>query len=279
MQVLAANGQDADVLLIGNSSVAAGFISDDLAARLGVEVVYNAALDGSSMRQMEDWALNVAVPLTQPDTVVIGLTSRDLNDESISNEEVFEEYLTSTGRARFLGEEKIGQRVQRTLADISALVQISPFLRDPASLVSQYDPSGANDGSFQLPGDEYNPRPIDVTRTRERALNDFAVGGIETESLQRLTVALEAQGIDVVIVEMPYVAEDYLPLHQNGAEDYDAFHEAMVAFAESQALPYVDLTTRPWTKSEFYDFLHVNSSGIEIINSMLAQQLIELGLV
>ncbi len=118
-----------------------------------------------------------------------------------------------------------------------------------------------------------------MTRTRERALNDFAVGGIETESLQRLTVALEAQGIDVVIVEMPYVAEDYLPLHQNGAEDYDAFHEAMVAFAESQALPYVDLTTRPWTKSEFYDFLHVNSSGIEIINSMLAQQLIELGLV
>ena len=277
MQALAEGDRSADVLVIGNSSVAAGFIGDELEDLLGIDTVYNAALDGSSMRQMEDWALNVAVPLTNPGVLVIGLTSRDLNDDSISNAEVFDKYLESAGRARFLGEEKIGQKVQRTLADISALVKISPFLRDPASLVSQYDPSGANDGSFQLPSDDYDTRTLDVTRTREGALNDFALGGIETEALQNLTDALEAQGIDVVIVEMPFLAEDYLPLHQNGAADYEAFHEAAVAFAESQALPYLDLTDYPWTKSEFYDFIHLNSSGIALINSMLAEQLAELG--
>ena len=93
MQALAASGASADVLLIGNSSVASGFIADELEVLLGVDTVYNAALDGSSMRQMEDWALNVAVPLTNPGTVVIGLTSRDLNDDSISNADVFDKYL------------------------------------------------------------------------------------------------------------------------------------------------------------------------------------------
>ena len=277
MQALAASNNRADVLLIGNSSVAAGFISNDLEDLLGVDTVYNAALDGSSMRQMEDWALKVAVPLTNPSTVVIGLTSRDLNDDSISNAEVFEKYLTSTGRARFLGEEKIGQKVQRTLGDIFALVRISPFLRDPASLISQYDPSGAHDGSFQLPADDYVIRTLDVIRTRERALNDFALGGIETEALQRITDTLQANGIRVVIVEMPFVAEDYLPLHQNGAADYEAFRQVALAFADNESLLYIDLADYPWTKSEFYDFLHVNSSGIAIINSMLAEQLIELG--
>ncbi|MEE9183495.1 MAG: hypothetical protein V3U39_03325 [Acidimicrobiia bacterium] len=277
MEALAAAGRSADVLLIGNSSVAAGFISDELEDLLDVDTVYNAALDGSSMRQMEDWALNVVVPLTNPGTVVIGLTSRDMNDDSISNAEVFDKYFESAGRARFLGEEKLGQKVQRALGDVSALVRISPFLRDPASLISQYDPSGAHDGIFHLPSDDYDIRTLDVTRTRERALNDFALGGIETGALQRLTDALEAQGIEVVIVEMPFVAEDYLPLHQNGSADYEAFHDALVAFVDAHSVPYLDLTDYPWTKSEFYDFLHVNSSGIALINSMLAEQLAELG--
>ena len=277
MEALAAAGRSADVLLIGNSSVAAGFISDELEDLLGVDTVYNAALDGSSMRQMEDWALNVAVPLTNPGTVVIGLTSRDMNDDSISNAEVFDKYFESAGRARFLGEEELGQKVQEALGGVSALVRISPFLRDPASLISQYDRSGAHDGTFQLPSDDYNLRTLDVTRTRERALNDFTIGGIETRALRRLTDALKAQGIEVVIVEMPFVAEDYLPLHQNGSADYEAFHDALMAFADGHSVPYIDLTDYPWTRSEFYDFLHLNSSGIALINSMLAEQLTELG--
>ncbi len=277
MEALAAAGRSADVLLIGNSSVAAGFIGDELEDLLDVDTVYNAGLDGASMRLMEDWALNVVVPLTNPGTVVIGLTSRDMNDDSLSNAEVFDKYFESAGRARFLGEEELGQKVQQALGGISALVRISPFLRDPASLISQYDPSGAHDGTFQLPSDEYDVRTLDVTRTRERALNDFTIGGIETQALQRLTDALEAQGIEVVIVEMPFVAEDYLPLHQNGSADYEAFHDALVAFVEGRSVPYLDLTDYPWTKSEFYDFLHVNTSGIALINSMLAELLAELG--
>ncbi len=274
MEALAADGKTADVVLIGNSSVNAAFITEDLETMSGLGSFYNAGLDGSSMRLTEDWTLNVVVPLIAPKTVVIGLTSRDLNDASSSNAEVFEKYLTSRGRARFMGEETMGQQVQRSLGEVSALVRISPFIRDPASLVTQYNPDGPNTGEFILPGEDYNPRPLDITRTRERALNDFTLGGIETESLTRLVAELEAQGIEVIVVEMPYVAEDYLDLHPNGVADYEAYRTAVKSFTDSRGLPYIDLTDYPWTTGEFYDFLHVNSAGIALVNSMLAEALV-----
>jgi len=273
MEAMAATGETADVVLVGNSSVNAAFLADDLEAESGLGSFYNAGLDGSSMRLTEDWTLNVVVPLTSPEMVVIGLTSRDLNDASASNAEVFDKYFTSRGRARFMGEDTLGQRVQRALSGVSALVRISPFIRDPASLVTQYNPGGPNTGEFILPGEEYNPRPLDVTRTRERALNDYALEGIELDSLTRLVQELKSQGIEVVIVEMPYVAEDYLELHPNGVADYNDYRTVVAEFTTSQGLAYIDLTDYPWTTAEFYDFLHVNSTGIAIVNTMLAEAL------
>jgi len=276
IEALAAAGETVDLVLLGNSSVNSAFLDREIERQGGFGRVYNAGLDGSSVRQMEDWAMNVVVPQLQPETVVIGLTSRDLNDASVSNAEVFGNYLNSRGRARFLGEETTGQRVQQTLGGVSALVQISPFLRDPASLVTQYDPTGPPTGEFVLPGEDYSPRPFDITRTRERALNDYAVGGIELESLDRLVTELEEAGIEVIMMEMPFIAEDWLPLHPNGSSDYQAFRVALLDFAATRDLPLIDLTTYPWTTSEFYDFLHVNSAGIARINTMLAEELIKL---
>lgn len=278
MQAMAAAGETAAVVLIGNSSVNAAFVADDLEQLTGLGTFYNAGLDGSAMRQTEDWALNVVVPLTHPDVVVIGLTSRDLNDASTGNAEVFDKYLTSRGRARFLGEETAGQQVQQALSNVSALVQISPFIRDPAALVTQYSPGGPDTGEFVLPGEEYNPRPLDITRTRERALNDYSLGDGELESFGRLVEGLRSDGIDVVLVEMPFVAEDYLELHPNGAADYDAYRVTVESFASGRGLTYIDLTDYPWTTDEFYDFLHVNSTGIAIVNQGLAGGLQAAGL-
>ena len=274
MEAMAAAGETAEVVLIGNSSVNAAFLPEDLAASTGLGDFFNAGLDGSSMRQTEDWTLNVVVPLVAPETVLIGLTSRDLNDASSSNAEVYNNYLNSRGRSRFLGEETIGQKVQRALSEVSALVRISPFIRDPASLVTQYNPDGPDTGEFVLPGEEYAPRQLDITRTRERALNDFTLGGVELEALGRLVDSLESQGIEVVVIEMPYVGDEYLVLHPNGTADYDAYRQMVAGFTSERGLAYIDLTDYPWTTAEFYDFLHVNSTGIAIVNDLLADALL-----
>ena len=47
----------------------------------------------------------------------------------------------------------------------------------------------------------------------------------------------------------------------------------MATFTAENDLAYIDLTDYPWTTDEFYDFLHVNSTGIAIVNAMLADAL------
>ena len=131
----------------------------------------------------------------------------------------------------------------------------------------------ADTGEFVLPGEEYNPRPLDVTRTRERALNDYSLGGVELEALGRLVTQLDSLDIEVVVVEMPFVAEDYLDMHPDGVADYEAYRQLVATFTDGNDLAYIDLTDYPWTTDEFYDFLHVNSTGIAIVNAMVADAL------
>ena len=100
--------------------------------------------------------------------------------------------------------------------------------------------------------------------------------GIELESITDLVASLEEEGIIVIVVEMPYVAEDYLDLHPNGAADYDDYRAVVDTFTNAQGLAYIDLTDYPWTTAEFYDFLHVNSAGIDLLNRMLAEALVAL---
>jgi hypothetical protein len=273
MEALAASGTTVDTVFVGNSSVDIAFDAELFLQASGIDS-FNAALNGSSMQQIEAWTTEVVVPLLQPETVIIGISSRDLNDASSSNREVFENYSTSRGRAKFLSEETLGQRVQARLASVSALVEISPFIRDPASLITQYNPDGP--GTF-IPPEEYSPRAIDITRTRERALNDFTVGGHEFAALERLLADLKAQGIIVVLMEMPFVEEDYLPLHPDGSEDYQEFSEMLAATTSAAGVPLIDFTQYDWTKAEFYDFNHVNSTGKVRINQLLAESLNAIG--
>ena len=46
----------------------------------------------------------------------------------------------------------------------------------------------------------------------------------------------------------------------------------MATFTAENGLAYIDLTDYPWTTDEFYDFLHVNSTGIAIVNAMLGRR-------
>jgi hypothetical protein len=75
-------------------------------------------------------------------------------------------------------------------------------------------------------------------------------------------------------MDMPFIEEDWIPLHENGVEDYNTYRSTLLGFVESRGLDFIDMTTFGWTKDEFYDFLHVNSAGIELINAMLAEQLV-----
>ncbi len=280
MSALANNG-GAEIVFVGNSAVNSDIISDVIARDTRFERVYNAGLDGSPGKLIEDWTINVVEPLLGPEVVVIGLTSRDLNDGSRSNLSVTSGYMNSAGRASFLGQEAIGQKADRFFGELFALVRIRGFLRDPVSLITQYRDDIAEERIRAI--DDFTKQPyrndtILINRTRERALNDYSVdaGGdqdSQVAAVVRLIDKLQARGVQVVLVEMPYSGADYLSLHTNGAADYERYRTALRSIAHATGIPLIDGTRPEWTTDYFEDFLHLNSAGANTFSAELAAEL------
>lgn len=124
MDGLAATGE-ADVVFLGSSIVNAGF-DPELFAELSEPgtVVYDAALNATSPHLLELWAKEIMLPRLRPDLVVIGLSSRELNDHGISQAEQYERYVESIGRAFEIDEPSLSQRIDRAVSKVWALVRL-----------------------------------------------------------------------------------------------------------------------------------------------------------
>lgn len=272
----------AEIVFVGNSAVNSDIIGDVIARDSQFDSVYNAGLDGSPGKLTLDWASNVVEPLLGPDLVVIGLTSRDLNDGSRSNLSVTQGYLDSRGRAAFLGEETAGQQADRFFGELFAIVKIRAFLRDPVSLITQYRDDIAEERlriMDDFTREEYFNDRILIDRTRERALNDFSTGiseGTQAAAVVELIELLNGRGVQVALVEMPYSGMDYIDMHTNGQADYDAYRATLVEIAESTDTPLIDGTRPDWSTDYFEDFLHLNSAGANQFSTELATKLDEL---
>jgi len=273
------NEGGAEIVFVGNSAVNSDIISDVIARDSNFDRVYNAGLDGSPGKLTQDWVTNVVEPLLGPDVVVIGLTSRDLNDGSRSNLSVTDSYVNSRGRSAFLGQETNGQKADRLFGDLFAIVKIRAFVRDPVSLITQYRDDIAEE-RLRVMDDftrqEYSNDTILIDRTRERALNDFEIGIAEDSQASAVidTIkTLQSRGVDVVIVEMPYSGNDYIELHTNGQSDYDAYRATLEEIASTTGVPLIDGTRPDWSTDYFEDFLHLNSAAANEFSSQLAAEL------
>jgi hypothetical protein len=273
------NGEGAEIVFVGNSAVNSDIISDVIARDSSFDSVYNAGLDGSPGKLTQDWATTVVEPLLSPDVVVIGLTSRDLNDGSRSNLSVTDGYLNSPGRAAFLGEESNGQKADRLFSDLFAIVKIRAFLRDPVSLITQYRDDIAEE-RLRVMDDftrqEYFNDQILIDRTRERALNDYDTGiseGSQAAAVISTIETLQSRGVQVVVVEMPYSGDDYIDLHTNGQSDYDAYRATLQEIALTTDVPLIDGTQPDWSTDYFEDFLHLNSAAANEFSTNLAIEL------
>lgn len=267
-----------DVIFLGNSVGQAGFDPSLFAERTGFRNAYNASLDGASARLLERWTLEVVVPLLRPRLVVIGLTSRDLNDNGRANASLYGKYMESEGRAVFLGRADFSERLEGWGARLSHLVRVRPFLRTPKELITQLGDHESAADKLGPRGEELlPPRPYDPGRLaediRREALNDYSVGGSEVAALEALVVALRQQGIAVVFVEMPLVEEDYVPLHPEGADDYERFRKTLRRLADRQGVWLLPADGFPQDIVLFDDVYHLNVRGAELLTERLAEEL------
>lgn len=280
MAPLAASGGQ-DVVVLGSSMSGFGFDPSVLSRSGEGTTAFNASVYEASPRLLELWAEEVVLPQLLPEVVVIGLGSREMNDNGLRPMDSYEAYVEAPERRRAAGEASLATRFEGWLEGVSALVRIRFELRDPAefilSVVGRNSPLGPGqigpDGSFVPTRQDYRFLPEFADRYRDEVLNDYQVGGTQLEALERLIEELEARGVRVVLVDMPVVHDDYVPLHPDGESDFDAYRRALDDLASRQGILLI--RPDPWDDSFFYDPVHLNSKGRERLSTLLASVLAE----
>jgi hypothetical protein len=281
MEQLAAVG-GVDVVFLGSSIVNTGI---DPAAFVEhspwATSAYNASMPAASLRVLERWAAEVAFPMLTPRTVVIGMSSRALNDNGTNQQKAYDRYIDSRGRALHLGTATIAQRLQSTLEASSALFRVRSQMRLPFTFVKNIKagPRGSTvtDLGYQthLSKHRYESSRAFRRRMTSRVLNNYAVGGEELAALDAIVDAAISQGAEVYVIDMPVVESAYVGMHPRGAKDYADYEAAFARLAFDDRLQWASATSVAEHTRFFADPLHLNAKGARRLVRWMAKTVLE----
>ena len=269
----------ASVVFVGSSMVNAA-IDPDAFGRVAHRdrPAFNAAINGADARLVEPWLLDVVVPRLRPETVVIGVSSRDLNDQASHRQ--FDLFRTSDAGRWVMHHRALPDRIERAAERWSYLVRYRGDLRRPRRLAGHHDPlrEVAHVGSLgQLRALDiyatasYAVTPHFVREARADALHDYSIGGAQLAALRRTVAGLRARGVRVVLLEMPVTA-DAIALHPRGAADYARFTTRLRGVADATGARLVDLTKTFDSTRLFFDPFHLNGSGRAVFTAAIADR-------
>lgn len=270
---LEALGGEVDTLFIGSSVVGAGF---DATLMSGLGNVYTAWAGGISGRAIDLMSREILVPAADPERVVLVLTSREVNDRGIVD--AYDVLRSSPAMKRIDRNGTFLGSLQETIRDHSAFVRIRGAFRQPATLLEDLRNgpdtviTRTGHGLEWLELDGANRYARDHIDLETLALSDFTVGGPELEAVEDLVVWLQAQGIDVAIVNSP-VTDYWIDLHTDGAADYQRYLDEVEALAARHGVPLVDTSTETWPEELFADINHLNPRGAQQMAELMSIRL------
>ncbi|CAN5671506.1 hypothetical protein BH20ACT2_BH20ACT2_23360 [soil metagenome] len=246
---------------------------------VGDRPAYNASLIGASPVIVEFWTNEVVVPALAPETVVIGLSSRDLNANAKDYAADDTRFFTLPAVKELAGTGSAAERLERRLADWSALVRHREALRRPLQSLFDYDPPDRNvpeltDDGFetQLTGLSFRLDPVVAAFFRNEPLLGFTVSERHLDALRRLIDHLRDNDTRVVLVDAP-VTDAYIALHPRGADDYDAYQAAIAELADDSGAELIDVGV--WPDERFSDPLHLNGDGAARLTDLVEAHLRE----
>lgn len=276
-----------DVVFVGNSMSNVGFVPSAFSSALGGDVTaYNASLSSAIPRLVDVWTRSVVLPRLRPRVLVIGLTSFDLSDEPPGRTAFFDAYVASPGGRAALRDESAADRVERALEDRSELLANRVELRDPEQLLDA------------LRGDEPPPDPVvesidadgymafrNTQQFDERPpggpglnLTSWSLGVDDPLALHRLITTAQADGVRVVLVQLP-VTPEYLARHPH-PDDYARFESAVAAIAADTGADVLDLDGVVGTDHTYFaDEVHLNARGSAVLTEAVARGLRDLGAI
>jgi hypothetical protein len=271
------------VVLLGASQTGTDIAPVALAEQAeSVETAFNAWLVGAGMRTVERWAREFVVPRLAPSVVVIGVTSRELNDNL--PEEAFQKYRTSRAVVENLDSPSWLERVRMAAERWSAVVRHRERFRSPVGTLravlagdrsQEPDDPGVGPGGMLVDRIDWDLRvdPAHVERER-RALAGYRVGDRQTEAMVRLVSELRRRGVDVVLVDLPVYEPVTVPMHPRGAVDVARYRQALRSVAARLGVPLLDARRAgPWEREHFADPEHLNGRGARRLTAWLAAEL------
>jgi hypothetical protein len=237
---------------------------------------YNASLIGIGPIVVDAWTRLFVVKKLRPDTLVIGLSSRDLN-KNASLEEAAQGFSRTPGAKQLLGTESTADRIERRLSELSALLRYRSVLQKPNEALRDYVPAGQvplqlTDSGLEthLLGAQLSDTPAVRTFFRQHPLHNFALSASGIEAIERLIAAARRTGSRVVLLDVP-ITDLYISLHPRGQADYVAYQAAVDQLAARSGAEVV----RPgvWDPALFSDPLHLNGRGMRRLSADLDQHL------
>jgi hypothetical protein len=263
----------------------AAFTAADPAGRRA----YNASLDGASPALLRRWLTEEVAPRLRPTTVVITLSSLDLNTHANAATSALAAY-----NAASLTADGPGGRVSSWLVARSALVRYRTELRDPSAVVDAVSswrsgtplPRRSADGINGLIGPEgegLSRRSLHYLHdvgtksfTRDQLLAGFDIDSRQVDEARDLIRDLRANGTQVALVVLP-VTSDYISLHPRGQEDFDEFMVTARFLSTAGGAPLIDLHDQLPDDARFADTHHLNAEGQAWFSSTLPARLADAG--
>jgi len=291
MDAFARRNHRAKIVAVGASEMFFGLnpraLDDELG---GGRLAYNAALPGGIPRIMELWTTKVVLPRLHPEVLLVSVNSADLNDNGPSQKDFYDFFASSPAVRHLMDTETWLERLDRRFAGWSDLWRFRWILRRPADLMRAIrgqtiaaggEPVGADGVGLSQLNRRLVATPGSIRafqrRRRETWLKNYSIGSVESGALLRLVQSARAQGIAVVVVEMP-VTKYFAAAHPHGEADLEAFHRAIDRIVSTTGSVFVDASHIAATDDYFGGFVHLNGAGTKAFTSFIAQRLRALGL-
>ncbi len=269
-------GIKTDILFFGTSTAGAAFDPN--------LVVDQAAYDlwwaGAGTETLDAFAESFALTLfDDAETVVVGVTSREMNDARAAENAAVLADATRSLSWRRVADRSALTRTELVAGRYSVLVRHRSDLRRPTSwvswmLVNQTAEGLTTDETGRLTRYRDRPEPVmtdgDIAR-EELALADYSVGGPQADGLASLLRTLE--GKRVLLVFLPVSYADYGPLHPDGRANIDEARDVVERLAEEGGVDFLDASDLGEDRLLFGDANHLNQAGSEILTQRVLEYL------
>lgn len=252
---MAERGQTSTVV-VGTSMAWQGLVPEVL----GGADAYNAGLAGGVPTVTEQWLADEVVSVLRPRQVVWGLSALDFSDHyGDAGLEIYER--APATRSGLLAD------ADRELRGISAIFRQRSALRNPSLLLGPAEQDAAKRlrDAEEILGPSGERRDFRSVLTARRAIEvqaritPFVADRDDVAAVVRTVEALQAEGIEVVFVELP-VPPRFLELYEGGPAQHDQTSRLLLAMADELDVPLIT-AGGSYGDDDFVDYTHLTEDA------------------